>query len=79
MRWRLRELQGEYMARNGAALTYTEIRKGTGLSLSTLSDIGKGKAGLASLETLNKLLVYLSGALGRRLTTNDLLYFTPEE
>lgn len=78
MKWRLKELQGEYLSRNGATLTYEQITADTGLSSNTLSLIATNKAQRADLGTVETLLGYLGKRLGRSLTTSDLLEYVPE-
>lgn len=78
MRWRLKELQGEYQALTGQRITYEDITAVTGLSPSTLSQIMKGRQRRVDLATLDRLLSLFSEKLGRPLTTGDLLQFTPD-
>lgn len=78
MRWRLKELIAEHTLATGAQLTYEEITAATGLSSNTLSTIATNKARRADLETVDRLLSLFSEKLGRQLSTNDLLRFTPE-
>ena len=73
MRWKLRELLGEYQQVTGERITYEEITSATSISPNTLSIIGTNKAKRADLDTVESLLRFLSGKLGRKLDTNDLL------
>jgi DNA-binding Xre family transcriptional regulator len=78
MRWKLRELLGEYQQATGERLTYEEITAATEISPNTLSIIGTNKAKRADLDTVERLLSFLSGKLGRQLDTSDLLTWLPE-
>ena len=78
MRWRLRELMGQYQSETGERITYEEITGATGLSPNTLSKLSTNKAGRTDLETLEKLLGFFSKKLGRQLNTGDLLTWAPE-
>lgn len=78
MRWRLKELQGEYQSLTGQRLTYEDITTATGLSPSTLSEISKGRQSRVDLSTLDRLLSLFSEKLGRPMQTGDLLEFVPE-
>jgi DNA-binding Xre family transcriptional regulator len=78
MRWRLRELLGEYQQTTGERLTYEEITAATDISPNTLSIIGTNKAKRADLDTVGRLLSFLSSKLGRQLDTSDLLTWVPE-
>lgn len=77
MRWRLRELMGQYQSQTGDKITYEEITEATGLSPNTLSKVGTNKAGRTDLETLERLLYFFSEKLGRELDTGDLLAYLP--
>lgn len=78
MRWKLRELMGEYQQATGDRITYEEITAATNISPNTLSIIGTNKAKRADLATVESLLRFLSGKLGRKLDTGDLLTWVPE-
>lgn len=78
MRWKLRELLGEYQQATGERITYEEITAATSISPNTLSIIGTNKAKRADLDTVENLLRFLSSKLGRRLDTSDLLTWLPE-
>ena len=78
MRWRLKELQGEYLVKTGEALTYEEITAATGLSSNTLSTIATNKARRADLDTFNRLITLFREKLGRPLTAADLLEYVPD-
>ena len=79
MRWRLRELMGDYQAKTGERMTYDDITSATGLSPNTLSLLSTGKAQRADVETIEKLLTFFSQKLGRQLQTGDLLRWEPED
>ena len=78
VRWHLRELIGKYESISKETLTYDTIRIDTGISTSTLSEIGRGNARRVDLKTLNTLLSYFSKKLGEQLSTNDLLKFSDD-
>jgi DNA-binding Xre family transcriptional regulator len=75
MKWRLKELQGEYLSKQGVPLTYEQITADTGLSSNTLSTIATKKAQRADLGTLDTLLSYFERQLNRALTTGELLEY----
>ena len=75
MKWRLRELIGEYQAHPGDRLTYRELAKSTGLSKTTVYSMANNKMQRADIKTMNTLLNYMSTHLERPLTTDDLLHF----
>jgi len=79
MRWKLKELQGEYQAATGQRLTYEEITRLTGLGPSTLSQISTGRQSRVDLSTLERLLALFSERLRRTLTTGDILEYIPEQ
>jgi DNA-binding Xre family transcriptional regulator len=78
MRWKLRELLGEYQQTTGDRITYEEITAATNISPNTLSIIGTNKARRADLDTVEKLLTFLSEKIGRQLDTGDLLAYRPD-
>ena len=78
MKWKLKELQGEYQSRTGARLTYEDITRETGISSSTLSEIATGRQRRADLGTIERLLNMFADKLGRPVTTVDLLEYIPE-
>ena len=78
MRWKLSELIGEYQQAMGERITYEEITAATQISPNTLSIMGTNAAKRADLDTVERLLCFLSGKLGRRLDTSDLLTWVSE-
>lgn len=79
LRWRLRELLGEYQLKTGDRITYEEITEATGMSPNTLSLIGSNKTRRVDFATIEKLLVFLSGKLGRQLDVCDLIAWSQEQ
>ena len=75
MRWHLKELIGRYESMKGESIRYEDISQATGLSTNTLTQIARNQATRADLKTINRLLDFFSGALGERLTTDDLLRY----
>ena len=59
-------------------LTYEDIHEATGLSFNTLSTIANNKVKRADLATMERLLDYFSGKLGRQLAIADLLEYRPD-
>jgi len=78
MHWRFTELQGECEAMTGVKITYAKITHSTGLPPTTLSGISTGRSKRVDFRTLNTLLGYFGGILGRPLTTSDLLEYRPD-
>lgn len=72
-KWRLKELMAQFQLKTGESLTYIQISQETGISISTLSDIGTRKAKRAEIETIDKLLDFFSIKLGKELEVTDLL------
>ena len=77
VRWRLNSLLAELkdVAPNEAA--YRSISAATGISTSTLTSIARNESRRADFDTIDALLVFFSGKLGRRLVTQDLVEFQP--
>jgi DNA-binding Xre family transcriptional regulator len=73
IRWRLRELLGEYQQMTGDKITYEEITAKTALSPNTLSLIAANKTRRTNFVTIEKLLSFFSDKLGRQLSVDDLL------
>lgn len=78
MEWRLANLQGEYKQKTGKNLSYRMIAEGTGLSKTTVMGVANGNVQRPDLGTLNALITFMSNALGRPLTTDDLLRYIPD-
>lgn len=75
--WKLNSLIGE--CKDGAGgCTYREISHATGLATSILTTIAKNRVSRADINTIDALLKFFSAKLGRTLTTQDLLEFTPD-
>lgn len=77
MTWKLNSLIGECKDTVGGC-TYREMSRITGLSTSILSTIAQNEVKRADTNTINVLLNFFSAKLGRNLTTQDLLEFTPD-
>lgn len=78
MRWRLKSLQEEVLARSGERVTYEDITAATRISPNSLSLIATNKAKRLDTATLESLLDFFSRKLGRRLNTTDLLEYVPD-
>lgn len=75
VRWKLKELIGEYQQKTGETLRHVEISRATGISQNTLSLLANNKTISLHQRTMDSLLKYFEEKLKRRLTLNDLAVY----
>ncbi len=73
LKWRLKELLGEYQAKTGQPLHYKDVTSGTGLSANILSVMATNKTRVVNLDTMDKLLTYMSEKLERKVMACELI------
>ncbi len=79
MRWKLKSLQEEAQAATGERVTYEDIHAATGISPNSLSLIATNKAKRLDVSTMEEILRFFSGKVGRSLSTADLLEWVPDK
>lgn len=78
VRWKVASLIGEHLKETSHLIQHKEIAKATGLSANTVGTIVRGGQLRVDLRTLDRLLAYFSGKLGRQMTAADLLEWVPD-
>ena len=78
LKWRLAELTIEYQEKHGRHLSYRRLASELGMSKNTVTNIANNRSRQVNLNTMSRIMNYLSEHLNRPLTTNDLLYYEPD-
>ena len=76
IRWKFNTLLGQVRDIDPQAAEYRSIYKETGIATSTITAIAKGTKRV-DLDVADRLLTFFVAKTGKRLTTQDLLEFTP--
>lgn len=74
---RARQLRMDYAQRIGRPVTVEEVADRVGISRAQLSKIENARTERIDFDTLAGLCAFYSSALGRPVTTSDVLEFDP--
>ncbi|MBX0330000.1 helix-turn-helix transcriptional regulator [Oscillochloris sp. ZM17-4] len=74
---RARQLRMDYAQRIGRSVTIEEVAGRVGISRAQMSKIENARTERIDFDTLAGLCSFYSEALGRPVTTNDVLEFDP--
>lgn len=78
MKWQINHLIGQYKDRTGEGLTYLELANRAGIAKSTVYLLANNKTQRIDMPVMEKLLIFFSDGLGRKLTLDDVVKWEPD-
>lgn len=79
MKWQVNHLIGQYKDQTGEGLSYLELANRSGIAKSTVYLLANNKTQRIDMPVVEKLLIFFSDALGKKLTLDDVIKWEPEQ